>query len=142
EARMNQTPEIAQQLTLWDQRGSNVIRGNLLVIPIDHNLLYVAPIYLQAETGKIPELKRVIVAYSERVAMTETLEEGLRAVLAAGPTLPPKEGRAWEEIAQSAQEHYARAQECLQAGDWVCYGAELEALERDLQELVEMAGEE
>jgi uncharacterized membrane protein (UPF0182 family) len=138
EARMNQTPEISQQLTLWDQRGSNVIRGNLLVIPIDHNLLYVAPIYLQAETGQIPELKRVIVAYGERVAMAETLDQGLRAVLAAGPTPPPTAGRAWEEIAQSAQEHYANAQACLQAGDWACYGAEMAALEHDLQELVDM----
>lgn len=136
EARMNQTPEISQQLSLWDQRGSNVIRGNLLVIPIDHNLLYVAPIYLQAETGQIPELKRVIVAYGEQVAMAETLEEGLRAVLAAGPAVPPAEGRTWEEVARSAQEHYTRAQECLQAGDWTCYGTELQALEQDLQELV------
>jgi len=143
EARINQTPEISQQLTLWDQRGSNVIRGNLLVIPIDHNLLYVAPIYLQAETGQIPELKRVIVAYAERIAMAETLDQALRAVLAAGPTTSPPTGeRTWEEIAQSAQEHYEAAQACLQAGDWACYGTELEALAQDLQELVEMAGGE
>ncbi len=142
EARMNQTPDISQQLSLWDQRGSNVIRGNLLVIPLDHNLLYVAPIYLQAETGKIPELKRVIVAYGEHVVMAETLEEGLRRVLAAGPATPPTEGRTWEQVARSAQEHYTKAQACLQSGDWACYGAELQALEQDLQELVRLTDEE
>jgi uncharacterized membrane protein (UPF0182 family) len=138
EARMNQTPDISQQLTLWGQVGSSVIRGNLLVVPIDHNLLYVAPIYLQAETGKIPELKRVIVAYADRVVMAETLDQGLRQVLAAGPVTPPTQGRAWQEVAQSAQQHYAAAQACLQAGDWACYGTELQALEQDLQELINL----
>ncbi len=135
EARMNQDPWISQQFTLWDQRGSNVIRGNLLVIPVDQNLLYVAPIYLQAETGQIPELKRVVIAYGERVAMAETLEQALRAVLVeAGPV----EARGWEEIARSAQEHYRRAQECLRSGDWACYGEEMKALESDLEELVQL----
>jgi uncharacterized membrane protein (UPF0182 family) len=141
EARMNQTPDISQQLSLWDQRGSNVIRGNLLVIPIDQNLLYVAPLYLQAETGKIPELKRVIVAYGERVVMAETLDRGLQQVLAAGPTTPGQEAD-WQDLARSAQEHYERAQTCLQAGDWTCYGQEMQVLEQTLRELVRLTGEE
>lgn len=137
EARIDQDPEISQQLSLWNQRGSQVIRGNLLVIPIDNNLLYVEPLYLQAETGQIPELKRVTVAYQNQLAMAETLDEALRQVLELEPA--GSEERAWEEVARSAEEHYRRAQECLQRGDWACYGAELEALEQDLEELVRLS---
>ncbi|MDP3964630.1 MAG: UPF0182 family protein, partial [bacterium] len=75
--RINQDPEISRQFSLWDQRGSEVIRGNLLVIPIKTSLLYVQPIYLRAEGGKIPELKRVIAAYNNRISMEETLDEAL-----------------------------------------------------------------
>jgi len=139
EARMNQDPFISQQFTLWDQRGSSVIRGNLLVIPVDQNLLYVAPIYLQAEAGQIPELKRVVVACGERVAMAETLEKALAAVLEPGAG--PAEARTWPEVARSAQEHYRRAQECLRNGDWACYGEEMGALEEDLEELVRLGQE-
>ena len=77
ENRINQNTEIARQVSLWDQRGSRVIRGDLLVIPIEESLVYVQPLYLQAEGGRIPELKRVIVAYQNRVVMQETLEAGL-----------------------------------------------------------------
>src|SRR4030095_13326170 len=77
ENRINQETEISRQISLWDQRGSEVIRGNLLVIPIEESLIYVQPIYLRAEGGRIPELKRVVVAYQNRVAMEETLEAGL-----------------------------------------------------------------
>src|SRR5678815_583679 len=75
--RINQNTEVSQQLTLWDQRGSQVIRGDLLVIPIEEALLYVQPIYLQAQGGRIPELKRVVVAYQNRVVMRETLDDAL-----------------------------------------------------------------
>ena len=75
--RMNQDTEISQQLTLWDQRGSEVIRGNLLVIPIEESLIFVQAIYIRAEGGRIPELKRVVVAYQNRVVMEETLGQGL-----------------------------------------------------------------
>ncbi|HCN20027.1 MAG TPA: membrane protein, partial [Planctomycetia bacterium] len=70
--RINQDADISRQISLWDQRGSEVIRGNLLVIPIEEALIYIQPIYLRAEGGKIPELKRVIVAYENRIAMEET----------------------------------------------------------------------
>src|SRR5712671_3505647 len=81
EARINQTTEISQQLTLWNQMGSRVIRGaNLLVIPIENSLLYVTPLYLRAEQGHLPELKRVIAAYGEHVVMKETLAEALAAL--------------------------------------------------------------
>ncbi|MGH7699070.1 MAG: UPF0182 family protein, partial [Gemmatimonadales bacterium] len=75
--RINQDTEIARQVSLWDQRGSEVIRANLLVIPIEESLIYVQPLYLRAEGGRIPELKRVVVAYQNRVVMEETLDEGL-----------------------------------------------------------------
>ncbi|MBI2846374.1 MAG: UPF0182 family protein [Chloroflexi bacterium] len=88
EARINNDPVIAQQLTLWDQRGSRVIRGNLLVIPIENSLLYVEPIFLQAEQLAFPELKRVVVVTSDRVTMQPTLAESLAAVT-GGRVSPP-----------------------------------------------------
>src|SRR5881227_1294642 len=85
EARINQNTEISQQLTLWNQMGSRVIRGaNLLVIPIENSLLYVTPLYLRAEHGHLPELKRVIAAYGEHVVMKETLAEALSALFETG----------------------------------------------------------
>ena len=77
DARIDQDPAISSQLTLWNQQGSRVIRGHLLVIPIGASTLYVEPIYLQAETSKMPELIRVVVASGNRVIMEPTLEEGL-----------------------------------------------------------------
>jgi uncharacterized membrane protein (UPF0182 family) len=89
--RINQDTEVARQVSLWDQRGSEVIRGELLVIPIEGSLIYVQPLYLRAEGGRIPELKRVIVAHENRVAMEETLDAGLRRLFgdaAAATTVP------------------------------------------------------
>ncbi|MBN1321923.1 MAG: UPF0182 family protein [Thermoleophilia bacterium] len=88
EARINNDPIISQQITLWDQAGSDVIRGNLLVIPVEDALVYVEPLYLQAEQRAIPELTRVIVAYGDRVVMEPTLREALEAALrGTGPTV-------------------------------------------------------
>jgi len=140
EARMDQDPYISQQLTLWNQRGSSVLRGNLMVIPIDNALIYVEPLYLQAESGRLPELKRVLVAYGNRVAMADTLADGLAQVLGvapviASPEIEPLPGDT-VGLARSAQAHYEAAQACLQRGDWTCYGDELDALKRDLDALV------
>src|SRR5688500_2890822 len=82
--RINQDTEIARQITLWSQSGSQVIRGELLVIPIEESLIYVQPIYLRAEGGSIPELKRVVVAHQGSVVMAETLEDGLNTVFGSG----------------------------------------------------------
>src|SRR5258708_14766277 len=92
--RINQDTDISGQITLWDQRGSQVIRGNLLIIPIEESLIYVQPLYLRAEGGRIPEMKRVVVAYQNRVVMEETLEAGVGrvfggAVEPAPAALPP-----------------------------------------------------
>ena len=82
DARIDQDPIISQQLALWDQRGSTVIRGSLLAIPIDQSLIYVQPLYLAAsEQGALPELRRVIVAYGNQIAMEPTLEQSLGADL-------------------------------------------------------------
>jgi uncharacterized membrane protein (UPF0182 family) len=87
ESRIDQDPEISKQLALWDQKGSSVIRGNLLALPVAGNFLYVEPIYLQSDKGgSIPEMKRVVVAYQDRLVMTETLGEGLIELF--GPNAP------------------------------------------------------
>jgi uncharacterized membrane protein (UPF0182 family) len=148
EARIDQTPEISEQLTLWSQAGSRVVRGNLLVIPIEDSLMYVEAVYLQAESAQMPELKRVIVVYEKRIAMESTLEEALAKVFSAktprrknwseqGRAEPRVQmvvpvGTSWETLATSAQATYVQAIEAQKAGDWAGYGAALEELEATL----------
>lgn len=88
EALINQEPEISQQISLWSRQGSRVIQGNLLVIPIEQSLLYVEPLYLEAEENSLPTLVRVIVASENRIVMRPTLEEALRDVFQAPPIQP------------------------------------------------------
>ncbi|HEY9859475.1 MAG TPA: UPF0182 family protein [Candidatus Obscuribacterales bacterium] len=89
EARINQDPIISQQISLWNRQGSRVIQGNLLVIPVEQSLLYVEPLYLEAEQNSLPTLVRVIVAYENRIVMAETLDQALQAVFQAeAPTAP------------------------------------------------------
>lgn len=148
EARINQTPEISEQLTLWSQQGSRVIRGNLLVIPIEESLMYVEPIYLRAETGELPELVRIIVAYGDQIVMGETLEEGLQAIFgdvpsppegAVAPTAPQTSAPVLPPdvsgLVQSALETYQAGQQALQQGDWQRYGETQQQLEQILQQL-------
>src|SRR5262245_20125223 len=78
--RINQDAEISRQISLWDQRGSQAVFGTLLVIPIENSLVYVRPLYLRSEGGKIPELKRVVVAYEKQIAMKPSLREALDAI--------------------------------------------------------------
>jgi hypothetical protein len=143
EARINQNTEISQQLSLWNQLGSRVIRGNLLVIPIEDSILYVTPLYLRAEAGQLPELKRVIAAYGDRVVMEETLPGALAALFReTAPAFLPSAVRAGTPLvgpaadrAREALNHYRQAMERLKAGDWGSFGAELEALRHILEEL-------
>jgi uncharacterized membrane protein (UPF0182 family) len=152
EARIDQDPDISALLTLWGQQGSRVIRGNLLVIPIEKSILYVEPIYLQAERGPLPELKRVIVASGNRIAMEKTLSESLKAIYTdlpdEGPPVisPPSTPDTplpieVAELARLAQEHYNQALEYLQAGDWTSWGKELKKMEEALNQLMDLATE-
>jgi uncharacterized membrane protein (UPF0182 family) len=146
--RINQDTDISRQLSLWDQRGSEVIRGHLLVIPIEESLIYVQALYLRAEGGRIPEMKRVVVAYQNRVVMAETLEAGLARLFGgrfeapAPPTVtagaaPAAAGRA-SDLARQAGELYQRAIEAQRAGDWARYGEEWARLGDVLRQLQAM----
>ncbi len=133
--RINQDADISRQISLWDQRGSEVIRGNLLVIPIEEALIYIQPIYLRAEGGKIPELKRVIVAYENRIAMEETLDSALASVFGGRVTqdketarVVTREPETGQNVFQQARDHYNRALEAQRRGDWALYGEEIRKL--------------
>ncbi|MBP1691459.1 MAG: hypothetical protein H6Q32_811, partial [Bacteroidetes bacterium] len=149
-ARINQDPEISRQLSLWDQRGSQAHMGTLLVIPIEESLIYVRPLYLRAESGKIPELKRVIVAYENTIAMEETLEGAIDRIFradvlgtaetAAAGAQPPA-GAAGAvpsglpEMIGEAMAVYDRAVQAQRQGDWARYGEELKRLGAILSDL-------
>ncbi|MEW6410020.1 MAG: UPF0182 family protein [Nitrospirota bacterium] len=142
DARIDQDAYISQQLTLWGQRGSQVIRGSLLVIPIESSLLYIQPLYLAAEDrGGLPELRRVIVAYENDVVMEENLELGLQRLFGGRKILPAKEKledvrASIDELAKDAMQAYERAIELLRQGDWAGYGEQLKRLERILKRIV------
>ena len=156
-ARINQDQIISPQITLWNQQGSQVIQGTLLVIPIEESLLYVRPLYLRSSGGRIPELKRVIVAYQDQIVMEETLNRGLvkifgRTVAAAlapdlreaGPaellaapgattgTGAPSATTALSpdlaKLAAQANDHYERATVAQREGNWALYGEEMKKL--------------
>ena len=147
EALINQNTYISQQLSLWNQMGSRVIRGNLLVIPIENSLLYVSPLYLRAEQGQLPELKRVIAAYGDHVVMKETLAEALSALFeASGASAATNtsmgtslEGPAADR-AREALDHYNQAVERLKSGDWAGFGTELDAMRGLLENLSRQSG--
>jgi uncharacterized membrane protein (UPF0182 family) len=135
EARIQQNTEISQQISLWNQMGSRVIRGHLVVVPIESSILYVSPLYLRAASGQLPELKRVIAAYGERVVMEETLGEALAALFKeTAPVASQARGTA-DARAREALAHYDRAIERLKAGDWSGFGSELDALRPLLEAL-------
>ena len=160
--RINQDTEVSRQITLWDQRGSEVLRGELLVLPIEGALIYVQPLYLRAQGGRIPELKRVIAAHEGRVAMAETLDGALAALLSGGgggatpsdvpiapaatdttaeATLGPAAGargslpERMAQLATQAREHYDRARAAQRSDDWATYGAEMRRLGEVLRQL-------
>jgi len=143
EALINQNTEISQQLSLWNQLGSRVIRGHLIVIPIDNSILYVSPLYLRAETGQLPELKRVIAAYGDRVVMEDSLQDALSALFKETPaSLPPSAvpmkttpAPVEADRARDALNHYNSALEQLKNGNWSAFGVELDKLRAALEAL-------
>jgi uncharacterized membrane protein (UPF0182 family) len=142
--RINQDTEISRQITLWDQRGSEVIRGELLVIPIEKSLLYVQPIFLRAEGGQIPELKRVVVAHQNQVVMAETLDAGLvllfggstgRPSVTADTTAAAAAIGVDATLLRQVQDAYDRAIAAQRAGNWAQYGDEMNRLGELLRRL-------
>jgi uncharacterized membrane protein (UPF0182 family) len=134
EAMIDQNTLISEQLSLWDQRGSRVIRGNLIIIPIDNSFLYVEPVYLTAEGTNIPQLKRVIVVSGDKVVMEPTLDQALQAVF--GTTQP--EAKKVSPIVQleelsKARKEMERAQKALQQGQWGDFGKAMERLKQLLK---------
>lgn len=150
QARINQNPEISQQLSLWNQMGSKVLLGNLLVIPVEDALLYVEPLYIRAQNGQLPELQRVIASYKDRVVMGDDLTSTLAALLKGeGPPViapkiaaqpPPSFGLAASAGGppngagnlETAADHYNHALEALKQGDWPRFGTEMQALGTEL----------
>jgi uncharacterized membrane protein (UPF0182 family) len=155
EARIDQDPVISPQLSLWNQQGSRVFRGNLLVIPIEDSLLYVEPVYLKSEQSQIPELKRIIVAYDEKIAMESSMEDALLSIfggkaLPQGQELEPSADKAetgtaatdqpassvtLKTLARQASQSYQKAQERMKAGDWAGYGQEMNKLKDTLRQM-------
>ncbi|OLN33577.1 UPF0182 family protein [Desulfosporosinus metallidurans] len=104
ESRIDQDPEISKQLSLWDQKGSSVIRGNLLALPIGGNFLYVEPIYLQSDKGgSIPEMKRIVLSYQDRLVMSENLGSGLTQLFGEGTPQPTTPGQSTSNLVPSTQ---------------------------------------
>jgi uncharacterized protein len=145
DARINQDSFISQQLSLWSQRGSEVIRGSLLVIPIEKSLLYVQPLFLAADKAGLPELKRVIVAFGDQVVMEENLELALQrifggkktaAVVAGTVTSVAADSKATPAaLAKEAMSLYEKAITLQRQGNWSGYGDELRKLEQVLQRM-------
>ncbi len=150
DARINQDPVISQQISLWNQQGNRVLRGSLYAIPIDESLIYVLPLYLAAEQGgALPELRRVVVAYGNQIAMEPSLEAALTRIfggrLRADEPAPPASERpaaarpgpdstATGPI-QRAWEAWQKSQDAVRRGDWAVYGQEQKRLEDALRQL-------
>ncbi len=144
ETKIDQDRFLSGQLTLWDQRGSSVIRGNVLAIPIEETLLYVEPIYLQAETAAYPELRLVVLMHGDRLSYAETFEEALEGLFDAARAAPAEaEGPAapWAEQARDANQSFERYLRLQGDGRLVEAGRELERLRGLLRELAATARE-
>jgi uncharacterized protein len=147
-ARINQTESISRERSLLGARGlgSEVLFGNLLVVPIQDSLLYVQPMFLRAEQNAIPELKNVILATSERVVMGPTLDDALKQLVAGGDTSTPGTGGTTEggvaptvaQLLEEARTHLAAADAALKAGDWQTYGREEQAARDAIRKATEV----
>lgn len=133
ESRIDQDAEISKDLTLWNQQGSNVIRGNLLIYPIKDTLLYIEPIYLQASQSPFPELKRIIVASGTSLAMSESLENALERLLSSNTEIAKDENKQTKKI-HPAYLILQRAKEELQKGNWKRFGEYMQQLEEILKQ--------
>ncbi|MFC1942457.1 UPF0182 family protein [Chloroflexota bacterium] len=153
ENRIGQDTVITEQLALWGRGGSRVIRGNLLLIPLGKSNLYVEPVFLQADSGGLPQLKRIIVAAGDQIAMKPTLMESIEAIfgIEAPPEPVTKPPAATEpekpvtadiaDLIAEASQHYNQAQQNLKDGDWAGYGREMDALQAVLDKLANFTAE-
>ena len=148
ESRIDQNSEISKLFTLWGQKGSKVIRGNLLVIPVKDSLIYIEPIYLRAEQSELPELKRVIVGYQDRIGVGLRLEDALFEIFGAGTPLAAEAGakkitkaQAGElnlgDLIDKAVSYFQEAQNRLKQGDFSGYGEYIKQLQNVLIQLKE-----
>lgn len=144
ERRINQDTDVSREITLWDQRGSDVIRGSLLVIPIENSFIYVEPLYLRATQSGMPELKRVLVIHGDRLAMGINLDDALlkvfserleRPSLNAGAPVPSSYIETYVTLAKRARTQFETAQRQLRNGEFAAYGESIEALRQTLEQM-------
>jgi uncharacterized membrane protein (UPF0182 family) len=149
EAQIDQNTEISKEFSLWKQSGSTYKRGDLFVIPIGTSLLYVEPVYLEATNQAIPEVKRVIVAYQDKIAYEATLGEALMSLFGgdagdSGSKIDGLDDGGTDEdlksLIKKAQNAYDKAIECQKEGDWEGYGKYIKQLESYLTKLVNESG--
>lgn len=156
EATINQDPVIAPQLSLWNQLGTKVNRGNMIVVPIEKSILYIKPLYLQSDTSKIPELARVVVVYGDKVIMERTLEGALQKVFGGDAGKPQStstvssipssvspiaDGQNIKSLINQAVSLFNDAKKSQQSGDWTGYGDKVKQLESTLKRLKELTAE-
>lgn len=148
---ISQEPEISQQISLWNTQGSRVLRGNLLILPMNNSLLYVEPIYIQSEDEKtaIPELRRVVIGYENKVVWGESLRDALQEMFGQGTNFqstaaatttetaadPSTDQTSLRGLIEQANRYFNQAQTAQRAGDWTEYGRSLQLLEETLQQL-------
>jgi hypothetical protein len=148
EARIDQQTKISRELTLWGQQGSDVVRGDLLVIPIEESILYIEPVYLVAtDKSSLPELKRVIVVYGEKVEMRKTLINALEKIfdiketelstfsLGVEMSPPDADEESITDLARRVTQYFQAAKGSIQKGDWIEYGRYQDLLEESISEL-------
>ena len=144
-AQINQEQVISKDLTLWNQQGSQVLRGQMLVLPVGNTFLYVDPIYIQATEGKMPQLKKVVLATGSKLVYADTYEDALAQLSPAAQTVvkeavgsistaastaskPTSNGRL-----DSIRQHLQRYRSLMGQGKWSEAGKELEGIEREVK---------
>ena len=142
-ARIDADPIISAQTTLWDQSGSTVTRGNLIVTPIGGTLVYLQPVYLQSTASSFPEFQKIVAATSTKVVWGDTLSQALNLLVGGGVIDPGSGGTQPKDVAglvAKASDLFTRAQEALRAGDFATYGARISELETVLKALAKLTG--
>ncbi len=139
EARIDQDSEISKVLTLWNQQGSGVIRGNTLVMPIENSLLYLEPVYLQASTGKFPQIKKIVLATQNKLVWGDTFVDAMNFLFGENYTPTPITGgekpTVSNELIISAYNHFEKYKQYMATGDYDLAGNELKEVERILKSL-------